>query len=122
MERFVECFNKQEKFQKKLLDDGRYKFLLSDEEVSNIPCDSSKLSSYHIQQLVSEIGEVLESDKRWKSHRSETTQEMLLHKREELADCFIVLINLCMFSNISADEILSQIESKIETNFNRIKS
>lgn len=35
-------------------------------------------------------------------------------KLEELADCFIELLNIAMFSNFSAKELSQAIENKIE--------
>lgn len=77
-----------------------------------IPCDDVSLSSYHIQQLVSEIGEVLECDKRWKNYRNDKFDKDA--KLEELADCFIELLNIAMFSNFSAKELSQAIENKIK--------
>ena len=77
-----------------------------------VPCDDISLSSYHIQQLMSEIGEVLECDKRWKNYRNDKFDKDA--KLEELADCFIELLNIAMFSNFSAKELSQAIENKIE--------
>ena len=77
-----------------------------------VPCDDVSLSSYHIQQLMSEIGEVLECDKRWKNYRNDKFDKDA--KLEELADCFIELLNIAMFSNFSANELSQAIENKIE--------
>lgn len=77
-----------------------------------IPCDDVSLSSYHIQQLISEIGEVLECDKRWKNYRNDKFDKDA--KLEELADCFIELLNIAMFSNFSAKELSQAIENKIK--------
>lgn len=77
-----------------------------------VPCDDVSLSSYHIQQLISEIGEVLECDKRWKNYRNDKFDKDA--KLEELADCFIELLNIAMFSNFSAKELSQAIENKIE--------
>lgn len=77
-----------------------------------VPCDDVSLSSYHIQQLMSEIGEVLECDKRWKNYRNDKFDKDA--KLEELADCFIELLNIAMFSNFSAKELSQAIENKIE--------
>lgn len=77
-----------------------------------IPCDEVSLSSYHIQQLISEIGEVLECDKRWKNYRNDKFDKDA--KLEELADCFIELLNIAMFSNFSAKELSQAIENKIK--------
>ena len=78
----------------------------------SVPCDDVSLSSYHIQQLMSEIGEVLECDKRWKNYRNDKFDKDA--KLEELADCFIELLNIAMFSNFSAKELSQAIENKIE--------
>lgn len=77
-----------------------------------VPCDDVSLSSYHIQQLISEIGEVLECDKRWKNYRNDKFDKDA--KLEELADCFIELLNIAMFSNFSAKELSQAIENKID--------
>ena len=77
-----------------------------------VPCDDVSLSSYHIQQLMSEIGEVLECDKRWKNYRNDKFDKDA--KLEELADCFIELLNIAMFSNFSAKELSQAIENKID--------
>lgn len=81
------------------------------EETKDVPCDDIKLASYHIQQLVSEIGEVLESDKRWKNYRNDKYDRE--HKLEELADCFIVLMNIAIFSDFHAKELTDAILNKI---------
>lgn len=78
----------------------------------SVPCDDVSLSSYHIQQLMSEIGEVLECDKRWKNYRNDKFDKDA--KLEELADCFIELLNIAMFSNFSAKELSQAIENKIK--------
>ena len=78
----------------------------------SVPCDDVSLSSYHIQQLMSEIGEVLECDKRWKNYRNDKFDKDA--KLEELADCFIELLNIAMFSDFSAKELSQAIENKIE--------
>lgn len=84
----------------------------------SVPCDDVSLSSYHIQQLMSEIGEVLECDKRWKNYRNDKFDKDA--KLEELADCFIELLNIAMFSNFSAKELSQAIENKIEVVKERI--
>lgn len=76
-----------------------------------LPCDDIKLFSYHIQQLMSEIGEVLEADKRWKNMRNNKYNQY--DKLEEIADCFIVLMNIAIFSNIYADDLEDMILTKL---------
>ena len=77
-----------------------------------VPVDDVGLASYHVQQLMSEIGEVLEADKRWKSHRNDKNDKD--GKLEELADCFIVLMNMVMFSGFDGNDLEEAIEKKLK--------
>lgn len=86
--------------------------LYNNENIVNVPFDDVKISSYHIQQLISEIGEVLSADKRWKNFRNEKYDKE--NKLEEIADCFIVLMNISMFSGISYDMLLKKLNEKVE--------
>lgn len=83
-----------------------------------LPDDNPQLVSYHIQQLISEIGEVLAADKRWKNYRNGFVD--MENKKEEIADCFIVLMNIAIYSGMSAEELCNEILNKIEKNYKRI--
>ena len=74
--------------------------------------------SYHVQQLMSEIGEVLDADKRWKNFRNQKYDENA--KLEEIADCFIVLMNIAMFSGFDGNRLYDAIEKKINEVSERI--
>ena len=117
---FTKLFKCQVLNQLDLIKKGCYKgiddTLVSDQEV---PCDKPRLVSYHIQQLISEIGEVLYADKRWKSFRNNKYDKNV--KLEEIADCFIVLMNIAMFSGFSAEQILDAINTKLTIVKDRIK-
>ena len=105
-----QLFRSQLATQNKLIQKGvydRYK----DEKTEAVPVDDVGLSSYHVQQLVSEIGEVLDADKRWKSHRNDKYDRSA--KLEELADCFIVLMNVAMFSGFDGDDLVNAISEKL---------
>ena len=65
-----DLFKHQMANQSKMLQDGMYDMFKS-EGTTSIPVDDVKLMSYHIQQLMSEIGEVLDADKRWKNFRNQ---------------------------------------------------
>lgn len=113
-----QLFNTQLETQDKLIDKGvydRYK----DYYTLTVPVDDVGLASYHIQQLVSEIGEVLDADKRWKSHRNEKYDKNA--KLEELADCFVVLMNIAMFSGFDGDDLANAIQKKLCVVSDRIK-
>ena len=91
-----------------LIDNHKY----ANEDSFMVPCDNVSLSSYHIQQLMSEIGEVLDADKRWKNFRNDKYDKEA--KVEEIADCFIVLMNVAMFSEISPEMLEESINEKIK--------
>lgn len=105
-----ELFNRQMQTQDKLIDKGLYD-RFKDALTKCVPVDDVGLASYHIQQLMSEIGEVLDADKRWKSHRNDKYDRN--EKLDELADCFIVLMNVAMFSGFDADEFAAAIVDKL---------
>lgn len=120
MSNFVVLYNQQMNFQSDLIRKGVYEdYGVVGGEVK-LPADYPRLESYQIQQLISEIGEVLEADKRWKSFRNGKYDQE--GKKDEIADCFIVLMNVAAFSGLSAEEILQAIENKIKVNNERKKS
>lgn len=121
MEAFESLYYSQVGFQQELVNKGKY-MGFTDRVKQTLPDDDPKLFSYHMQAMLAELGEVLAADKRWKNYRNETTQEMLEHKKEELADCFIVLMNMCIFSGLSSGEVLGAVASKINENYMRIMS
>ena len=116
---FANLFWHQQENQNELLKSGSYDGFKS-EGTKITPVDDPKLMSYHIQQLVSEIGEVLDSDKRWKNFRNQKYEKD--NKLEEIADCFIVLMNVAMFSGFDASEVVEAIASKLNKVSDRIFS
>ena len=106
-----DLFTCQMKNQDKFLRSGIYD-RFKDKATMTVPVDDVGLASYHIQQLMSEIGEVLEADKRWKSHRNDKNDKD--GKLEELADCFIVLMNMVMFSGFDGNDLEEAIEKKLK--------
>lgn len=105
-----DLFNRQMANQSKMLQDGMYGMFKS-ESTHSIPVDDVKLMSYHIQQLISEIGEVLDADKRWKNFRNQKYDENA--KLEEIADCFIVMMNIVMFSGFDGNQLVDAIDKKL---------
>lgn len=108
---FEELFNSQLENQNILIEKGSYKGFAS-KTVELVPVDDPCLCSYHIQQLISEIGEVLEADKRWKNFRNSRFDKEA--KLDEIADCFIVMMNVSMYSDFSGEEIAEAIKRKID--------
>ena len=112
-----DLFKHQMVNQSKMLQDGMYDMFKS-EGTTSIPVDDVKLMSYHIQQLMSEIGEVLDADKRWKNFRNQKYDENA--KLEEIADCFIVLMNVAMFSGFDGVQLTDAIANKLNEVSERI--
>ena len=112
-------FNRQMANQARMFQDGMYDAFKS-EGTDMLPVDDIKLMSYHIQQLMSEIGEVLEADKRWKNIRNK--KYCKTNKLEEIADCFIVLMNIAMFSGFGGDELQQAILDKINEVSRRLQN
>lgn len=106
---FSTLFNMQMKNQNLMKAAGLYEGFVYEQK--DLPTDDIRLMSYHVMQLMSEIGELLDSDKRWKNFRNEKFEKD--EKLKELADCFIVLMNVTMFSGFSAREIVQAIADKI---------
>lgn len=114
---FQDLFDIQKANQTKMLQDGMYDIFKS-ESTHSIPVDDVKLMSYHIQQLMSEIGEVLDADKRWKNFRNQKYDENA--KLEEIADCFIVMMNIAMFSGFDGVQLIEAIKKKLNEVSERI--
>lgn len=112
---FEDVYDTQVMFQEEVKKLAPYEF-----EVGILPEDNIKGFSFHMQQLMSEIGEVLDADKRWKNYRNSKYEKN--NKLEELADCFIVLMNVCIFSGFNAQDLIGAIVRKIHKNTERIKN
>lgn len=112
---FSEFYNLQRDNQEKMLRKGMYGEKHSKDV---LPTDNIELTSYHIQQLMSEIGEVLDADKRWKNFRNDKYSPN--DKLDELADCFIVLMNIAMYSGFTSREVSEAIYNKINVVYKRI--
>ena len=104
---FNDLYDSQVSIQSRMADSGMYDGIHED---LVIPQDIPSLASYHVQQLMSEIGEVLEADKRWKNFRNDKYDPEA--KLDEIADCFIVLMNIAMFSGFKADDVYRAIKLK----------
>lgn len=115
---FSSLYNVQLNNQQKLMDQKAYeRFTAKQDQI--LPVDDPRLCSYHVQQLISEIGEVLEADKRWKNFRNEKNDTK--NKLYEIADCFIVVMNLAIFSGFDAYELEQAIKKKLQVVLERIE-
>ena len=110
---FENLYNLQKRNQSDMIRAGMYDDYVDFVTKNNVelPFDHPRLASYHIQQLISEIGEVLDADKRWKNIRNGRYNKD--NKLEEIADCFIVLMNIAMFSGYDSQDIIKAIDFKL---------
>lgn len=113
-----ELYTLQSQNQQLMLFKGMYEN--REPELVTLPIDDVSLSSYHVLQLQSEIGEVLDADKRWKNFRNDKYDKEA--KSEEIADCFIEVLNLAMFSGISASELEEAVSKKMRVIFERVSA
>lgn len=102
-----QIFNKQIAFQQKVT------------KIENLPVDDPHWYSYHMLAMMEEMGEVLKADKRWKTHRNYYNS---IEKLDEIADIFITLLNICIFSDIDCDKLLQTVNNKIDENEIRLKN
>lgn len=79
------------------------------------PVDDVRWFQYHMSSMMEELGEVLKADKRWKTHRN--TQHDQDNKIDEIADVFIVAINLALYSGIDGETMANTIADKIARNY-----
>lgn len=122
---FENAFKKQLHNQQVLVDKHTYDDYMSSNDYfelidcgTSLPYDSVQLCSYHVQQLMSEIGEVLDADKRWKNFRNEKYDPEA--KLDEIADCMIVLMNIAIFSGFNATDVMSAVNAKLDVVSRRI--
>lgn len=115
---FIDMFNKQAENQREMINAGTYEGVADVEYGCELPIDNTRMASYHVQQLVSEIGEVLSSDKRWKNMRN--NHNCPENKLEEIADCIIVGMNIAMYSGFTGEQLEEAIFKKIDTVADRV--
>lgn len=114
---FKKVYEKQGENQREMLKLGMYdeshcsESTYKDMYNVELPIDDVRLASYHIQQLMSEVGELLDADKRWKNFRNEKYDKGA--KLDELVDCYIELFNISMFSGFSAEDVYNAILKKL---------
>ena len=84
----------------------------------NLPDDIPQWYSYHVLAMVEELGEVLKADKRWKTHRNE--RYIPAEKLEEIADVFITIMNICIFSGVDYEKLVQAVDKKIKENTEKL--
>lgn len=110
-------YENQKQFQRMVID--KYGYDTKDSLVS-LPTDSVGVASFHMQALMEEVGELVKSDKRWKNFRNKEYDKD--NKLEELADCFICLMNICLFSGVRYYDLEAALVKKLKGNYQRVQS
>lgn len=103
----AEMFKMQQELQAEMLDKGT-------------PKDSVEDFKYSVLALISELGEVLDADRRWKNIRGKAVS--FEEKKEELCDCMAFMINMILYSGISAELFCDEFIKKNKKNFERIRT
>lgn len=111
-------YNTQMNFQMNVINKYGYEGV-SSEDIKSLPIDNVSIAKYHMLALMEEVGELVKSDKRWKNFRN--THYDKDNKLEEISDCFITLLNICLYSGISSEELADAIVKKMMHNDERIK-
>ena len=104
-----ELFQQQIEFQKLIKKDNFIGYVDDPDEMSK-----------SILGLLCEAGEVLQSDQRWKSNGRNTYYDRDA-KIKEIADCFIFLLNVCIYSDVTSFELSNAVSEKIQENVKRFK-
>lgn len=112
MSDFERLFQEQIAFQERIVCEP------IDEDQKTLPYDSVYWFKYHCLAMFEELGEVLKSDKRWKTHRN--TRYEPEEKLDELSDVLITYMNMCIFSGYSAEQVIDSTFKKIAENHERI--
>ena len=100
-------YSNQVLFQECLMNDGL-----------KLPRDNAEEYQRSVTLIVEELGELLKTDKRWKSIRKDTYDRE--EKLNEYADVFICVLNLAIHSGFKLDEITDSVCKKIGINFERL--
>jgi NTP pyrophosphatase (non-canonical NTP hydrolase) len=86
--------------------------------LQDLPADNLQEFVKSIELMQEEIGEVLREDKRWKAFRNKTYD--MGRKLDEMADMFIVMMNIMIYSGVTMDQMLDVVSKKIDENTNRV--
>lgn len=100
-----EAYDKQIEFQKLL-------------GFKDIPKDDPEMLIHNLFGMVTEISEVATEDKRWKKNGRNLFYDKI-NKKKEIADVFIFLLNVLIYSDISIEEFTDSVLEKQKENFNR---
>jgi NTP pyrophosphatase (non-canonical NTP hydrolase) len=83
-----------------------------------LPADVPNEYQKSVTLLIEELGELLKTDKRWKSLRKNIYDRD--EKLNEYADVFITVLNIAIYSGFTKDEIVQAVLDKIQINFGRL--
>lgn len=87
---------------------------------NKVPVDNPSAMAKHLFGLLGEVGEVSQADQRWKTNGRNTHYDRV-NKLEEIADCFIYLLNVCIYSDFTDYDLLDAVKEKQDKNIKRYK-
>lgn len=95
------------------------------EGFDNLPKDMPIIAHNNFSHLVSEASEIFQLDDRWKHWKSNPKFDVKKDKEaklEEIADAFHCLINICLYSGFDEKEVFEAFIKKNDINFERQRS
>ena len=96
-----------------------FQSLINEDDYSgDYPRDDVENYSANALLMVEDIGELLKTDKRWRTFRGGNHDEV--NKSSEIADIAIVLTNICLYSGMTADDLVKAMSDKIDVNMMRL--
>ena len=81
----------------------------------NLPDDGNIYNAVsQIPHMVSELGEFMQADTRWKQSECKNVDLLKAHAMEELIDVFIMAVNLMLSYGMSEEMIIAAYNHKLE--------
>lgn len=120
MDYFLKLYQNQEKFENLLISKSKDfpNKLLSDFDKK----EKTKFSKELALLLHQEISEFINAVGNYKSHKSKEDGKSIKEIKGEIADMFIFVLDIALTHNMSAQELLEEVENKQKINFTRQES
>jgi len=117
---FLKLYQNQEKFENLLISKSKDfpNKLLSDFDKK----EKTKFSKELALLLHQEISEFINAVGNYKSHKSKEDGKSIKEIKGEIADMFIFVLDIALTHNMSAQELLEEVENKQKINFTRQES
>lgn len=118
--RFANIYEEQEKFENLLISKSS---VWPDKELKDFDKKEKTNFSKELALLLhQEISEFINAVGNYKHHKTQQDGKDVKEIKEEIADMYIFVLDMALTHNMSADELLEEVEKKQKKNFDRQKS